>query len=327
MKAGLALDCQIGRVHQVGPQELLLPRPAQELPDQPVRPAAVRRRRHRGAAGRRLRRRASASAGPTWKRTPARTSTTAGGFSQVDLNRAGTPLLEIVTEPDLNSRRGGAGLRPSSCSGWCATSASAEANMQMGHMRFEPNINLHIERGGPGVQDAHRRGQEPQQLPGPGAERRLRDPAAARRLAGNRPDACRWATRHARLGRCRTRPTVFQREKEEAHDYRYFPDPDLVPVVTTRAVAGRDSVPAVRVAFAEAGPLRADVWPERVRRGRPDGGPRDGRFLRAGSGCGRRSEADLQPSHAGRPEAGQRAGPRFAGPGTGAERRRDAWPA
>ena len=41
----------------------------------------------------------------------------------------------------------------------------SQANMQMGHMRFEPNINLHITARRPAVQDAHRRGQEPQQLP------------------------------------------------------------------------------------------------------------------------------------------------------------------
>ncbi len=64
-------------------------------------------------------------------------------FSQVDLNRAGTPLLEIVTEPDLNTpeeaRLFGEELRRI-----CRYLGVSQGIMQQGHMRFEPNINLHI---------------------------------------------------------------------------------------------------------------------------------------------------------------------------------------
>src|SRR5438046_3878276 len=70
-----------------------------------------------------------------------------GGFridhSIVDLNRAGTPLLEIVTEPDLTSAKQVAtfGQELQKLVQFLGVS---EAQMQMGHMRFEPNINVHI---------------------------------------------------------------------------------------------------------------------------------------------------------------------------------------
>src|SRR6478609_423547 len=70
-----------------------------------------------------------------------------GGYpidhSIVDLNRAGTPLLEIVTEPDLSSPKDVAtfGQELQKLVQFLGVS---EGQMQMGHMRFEPNINVHI---------------------------------------------------------------------------------------------------------------------------------------------------------------------------------------
>ena len=72
---------------------------------------------------------------------------TAGNFSRVDLNRTGTPLLEIVTEPDINS---GAECRALAMElqrivRYLGVSL---ADMQKGHMRFEPNVNLVITKDG-----------------------------------------------------------------------------------------------------------------------------------------------------------------------------------
>ena len=70
-----------------------------------------------------------------------------GGYaiegSIVDLNRAGTPLLEIVTEPDLTTPKQVAafGQELQKIVQFLGVS---EGQMQMGHMRFEPNINVHI---------------------------------------------------------------------------------------------------------------------------------------------------------------------------------------
>ena len=156
---------------------------------------------------------------------------TAGNYSQVDLNRAGTPLLEIVTEPDMNSPEQVRALavelqRIVRCLG------ISEADMQKGHMRFEPNVNLVIERGG-------------QQFKTPIAEvKNLNSYRALERSVAyeirRQLDDFLESGRTMQMGNKSTRgwddeheATVLQREKEEAHDYRYFPDPDLVPVTTT----------------------------------------------------------------------------------------------
>ncbi len=153
----------------------------------------------------------------------------------VDLNRAGVPLLEIVSEPDMNTveevmaySRGMHRLVR-----WLAVS---EANMQMGHMRFEPNVNLHIERAGrlyktPIV--------EVKNLNSFRALERTVTYEISRQYEQWQGDPEGYA-----LGKKGKQNrgyddargiTVFQREKEESHDYRYFPDPDLVAVAVDDA--------------------------------------------------------------------------------------------
>jgi aspartyl-tRNA(Asn)/glutamyl-tRNA(Gln) amidotransferase subunit B len=156
---------------------------------------------------------------------------TAGNFSQVDLNRAGTPLLEIVTEPDLNSPEQVRALAVE-LQRIVRYLGISEADMQKGHMRFEPNVNLAIERAG-------------QQFKTPIAEvKNLNSFRALERSVAyevrRQLDDFLETGRTMQMGNKSTRGwndadevTVLQREKEEAHDYRYFPDPDLVPVTTT----------------------------------------------------------------------------------------------
>ncbi len=153
---------------------------------------------------------------------------TAGHHSQVDLNRAGTPLLEIVTEPDLNSPEQVRALAVE-LQRIVRYLGVSEADMQKGHMRFEPNVNLIIERGG-------------QQFKTPIAEvKNLNSFRALERSVAyevrRQLDDFLETGRTMQMGNKSTRgwddvneATVLQREKEEAHDYRYFPDPDLVPV-------------------------------------------------------------------------------------------------
>ncbi len=151
--------------------------------------------------------------------------------SQVDLNRAGTPLLEIVTEPDLQSpeeaRLFGEELRRI-----CRYLGVTQGIMQQGHMRFEPNINLHIKYNGKTFKTPIT---EVKNLNSFRAVEKACEYEVQRQLAewesGGRVQqpfskfTYGWDDDKGQ--------TVLQRSKEEAHDYRYFPDPDLVPVMVS----------------------------------------------------------------------------------------------
>ena len=154
--------------------------------------------------------------------------------TQVDLNRTGTPLLEIVTEPDLTSAQ--------ESYNFCTELQKlvtylgvSEGSMQKGQMRFEPNINVAIEYEGTEyrtpiceVKNLNSfkavRGAIAYEL-----ERHVNDWIANRDyVIGKAPKENRGWDDNRNV-------TEFQRSKEEAHDYRYFPDPDLVPVVVDDA--------------------------------------------------------------------------------------------
>ncbi|MHC4335426.1 MAG: Asp-tRNA(Asn)/Glu-tRNA(Gln) amidotransferase subunit GatB [Planctomycetota bacterium] len=151
-----------------------------------------------------------------------------GNFSQVDLNRTGTPLLEIVTEPDMNSAAEVRALAVE-LQRIVRYLGVSEADMQKGHMRFEPNVNL-VVTGGDGEHKTPI--VEIKNLNSFRALERSVEYEVQRQL-----DEFAETHRVMEMGNKTTRGwddvkevTVLQREKEEAHDYRYFPDPDLVPV-------------------------------------------------------------------------------------------------
>jgi len=150
-------------------------------------------------------------------------------YSIVDLNRAGTPLLEIVTEPDFHSAEQAVAFcqRLRDMVRYLGIS---EAVMQKGHMRFEPNINLHITTS------------DGQTFKTPVVE--IKNLNSFRAVLGSikheqrrQLDAFLEDGKEMGAGAKSTRgwddantATILQREKEDAHDYRYFPDPDLVPL-------------------------------------------------------------------------------------------------
>ncbi|MFA5555337.1 MAG: Asp-tRNA(Asn)/Glu-tRNA(Gln) amidotransferase subunit GatB, partial [Phycisphaerae bacterium] len=154
-----------------------------------------------------------------------------GSHSQIDLNRAGTPLLEIVTEPDMNSAQEVRALAVE-LQRIVRYLGVSEADMQKGHMRFEPNINLVITKNG---QEYKTPIVEVKNLNSFRALERSIEYEIPRQL-----DNFVETTIVMGMGNKSTRGwddvnqmTVLQREKEEAHDYRYFPEPDLVPVKLT----------------------------------------------------------------------------------------------
>jgi len=151
-----------------------------------------------------------------------------GNFSQVDLNRAGTPLLEIVTEPDMNTAAEVRALAVE-LQRIVRYLGVSEADMQKGHMRFEPNVNLVISRD---AKEYKTPIVEIKNLNSFRALERSIEYEIQRQL-----DEFLETGRVMEVGNKSTRGwddvkevTFLQREKEEAHDYRYFPDPDLVPV-------------------------------------------------------------------------------------------------
>jgi aspartyl-tRNA(Asn)/glutamyl-tRNA(Gln) amidotransferase subunit B len=148
----------------------------------------------------------------------------------VDLNRAGVPLLEIVSEPDMNSAEEAVayGRAMQRLVRWLGAS---HANMQMGHMRFEPNINLHITRDGvtyktPIIEVKNLNSFR-------ALENSIRFEIDRQYEVWTQDNSYTLENfpKQNRGYNDASEQTVFQRSKEEAHDYRYFPDPDLVPVL------------------------------------------------------------------------------------------------
>lgn len=149
--------------------------------------------------------------------------------SLVDLNRAGTPLLEVVTEPDFSTAEEVV-IFAQDLRTVCRFLGVTEGIMQKGHMRFEPNVNLALT-----LSDGREVRTPINEVKNLNSFRALRGAIDHE----NDRQAKEWieSGREQGRGMKSTRGwddvamvTVLQREKEDAHDYRYFPDPDLVPV-------------------------------------------------------------------------------------------------
>ena len=175
-------------------------------------------------------------------------------FSYVDLNRCGTPLIEIVTEPDLRSSVEAYAfltelkllmqhVEVSSC------------DMEKGHLRCDANVSVRA-RGA----QAFGTKAEVKNLNSFRFLKMALDYESARQVAVL--EAGGQVIQETRLYNPETGETAGMRGKEHAHDYRYFPEPDLVPLRISDAWRERvrgempELPPARRRRFVESYGLR-----------------------------------------------------------------------
>ena len=159
------------------------------------------------------------------------------GQSGIDLNRAGTPLLEIVTEPDMRSTAEAVAYAKElhKIVTWIGI---CDGNMQEGSFRCDANVSV--------------------RKPGAplGTRREIKNLNSFKFMQQAIDYEIRWQIEEIEDGRAIQQATVLfdpdtgetraMRTKEDAADYRYFPDPDLPPLVI-----GRDWVERVRSAMSE----------------------------------------------------------------------------
>ena len=148
------------------------------------------------------------------------------GQSGIDLNRAGTPLLEIVTEPDMRSSDEAVAYAKElhKIVTWIGI---CDGNMQEGSFRCDANVSVR-KPGGP-----------------LGTRREIKNLNSFKFMQQAIDYEIRWQIEELEDGRAIQQATVLfdtdtgetraMRTKEDAADYRYFPDPDLPPLVIAPA--------------------------------------------------------------------------------------------
>jgi len=159
------------------------------------------------------------------------------GMSGIDLNRAGTPLLEIVTEPDMRSSAEAVAYAKElhKIVTWIGI---CDGNMQEGSFRCDANVSVRK----PGAEL--------------GTRREVKNLNSFKFMQQAMDYEIRWQIEQLEDGHAIQQATVLfdpdtgetrsMRTKEDAADYRYFPDPDLPPLVI-----GRDWVEETRAEMRE----------------------------------------------------------------------------
>ena len=177
------------------------------------------------------------------------------GQTGIDLNRAGTPLLEIVSEPDMRSAAEAVEYAKAlhALVVWLGI---CDGNMQEGSFRCDANVS--VRRPGAAL----------------GTRREIKNLNSFRFLQQAIDFEVQWQIDRLEDGLAIEQATILfdpdsgetraMRSKEDAHDYRYFPDPDLPPLVIApewveRVRAGMPELPATMAArFHSADGLTPD---------------------------------------------------------------------
>ncbi|HWW91909.1 MAG TPA: Asp-tRNA(Asn)/Glu-tRNA(Gln) amidotransferase subunit GatB [Vicinamibacteria bacterium] len=146
--------------------------------------------------------------------------------SGVDFNRSGIPLIEIVSHPDMRSAEEAHDYL-TALKAVLLYAEVSDGNMEEGSLRCDANVSV------------RRRGTEPlgtrteiKNLNSFRNVARAIDHEVARQVAVL--EAGQRVVQETRLWNADRSETASMRSKEEAHDYRYFPEPDLPPLVVTR---------------------------------------------------------------------------------------------
>jgi aspartyl-tRNA(Asn)/glutamyl-tRNA(Gln) amidotransferase subunit B len=154
-----------------------------------------------------------------------------GSFTGIDLNRAGTPLLEIVTEPDMRSAAEAVAYAKKlhELVQWIDI---CDGNMQEGSFRCDVNVSV-----------------RPKGTEKLGTRREIKNLNSFKFMTQAIEYETRWQIETLEYGGKIQQATVLfnpdtgetraMRSKEEANDYRYFPDPDLLPLEVTGADKAR----------------------------------------------------------------------------------------
>ncbi len=147
-------------------------------------------------------------------------------FTGIDLNRAGTPLLEIVSEPDMRSAEEAVAYAKALHTLIVEDIQICDGNMQEGSFRCDANVSVR-----PAGSDKL------------GTRREIKNLNSFRFLQQAIEFEASWQIETLEHGGKVEQATVLfdsvtgetraMRTKEDAHDYRYFPDPDLLPLVVS----------------------------------------------------------------------------------------------
>ena len=146
-------------------------------------------------------------------------------YSYVDLNRTGVPLAEIVSEPDMRTSEEAVAYL-SELKQIMQYIGVSTCDMEKGHLRCDANVSVR-----PKGQEEFGTKSEVKNLNSFRYVQRALDYEIARQVAVI--EAGGRIKQETRLYNVQSGATVAMRSKEHAHDYRYFPEPDLLPLVVS----------------------------------------------------------------------------------------------